>query len=584
MFLKIYICFVNCFQKLENLVRWYSQTEPTHVLLHYNNNVVHMTKLPCTKLWETYVSPSDKLFEFWIEEYGDESVLPKDTQGNKSPLYSAYSSVKYIFLHMSKIDDSDGILYCRAVCENLRYIINNIAEENPREAVLQLESVMNKTGLPIHVGLHLKQQKLCHDDIKWILKELTINDNNAVFYCYLIHLLVADLSILYNDKVVDIKSAHTIFKAFTNISRKDIPIHCLQRAANVMQYVSIVLHKDEASLLLLFSSTYRFFGDRIFIEILEDNFTQGKEVLDIYVSTTKFNCSEFIELLYNHALASKRTTQLVKKIFRNLPIAQQIDFLEKNKKYDLHKDLYCAMELSLSHTIIRKMSSSGKKGDLNEVLRLWKKSGALCVHGTKPNLAFPENAIADALEVEEKMMSYKGVNNLFDVLKEGTLFQSSVLQFKLLELLSRSKNNDLQQLFFDLLNLKQHLTLNEDKMCQIIATCFSNILQHFKTKTGNEKEKVFAYYCHYNRVFGTVYVTKHSSIQRKLEDLILGVLRKCTLRTMILAIPDIEAAQNCVNIYQKHINKILLERYKMESLNKIINDICGPSQLTVETR
>lgn len=543
-----------------------------------------MTKLPCTKLWETYVSPSDKLFEFWIEEYGDESVLPKDTQGNKSPLYSAYSSVKYIFLHMSKIDDSDGILYCSAVCENLRYIINNIAEENPREAVLQLESVMKDSGLPIHVGLHLQQHKLGLDDIKWILKELTINDNNAVFYCYLIHLLVADLSILYNDKVVDIKSAHTIFKAFTNISRKDIPIHCLQRAANVMQYVCIVLHKDEASLLLLLSMTYGFFGDSEFLEILENKFTEGKKVLDIYVPTTKFNCSELLELLYNHALSCKRTTQLVKQIFRHLPIIQQIEFLEKNKKYDLHKDLYGAMELSLSNKIIRKMSLSGKKGDLDEVLHLWKKSCALCVHCPKSILAFTENSIVDALEVEEKMVSYKGVNHLFNVLKEDLLFQSSVLQLKLLTLLSRSKNNDLQQLFFDLLNLKKHMTLNEDKMCPIISTCFLNILQHFKTKQINEKEKVFAFYFHYNRVSGTVYVTKHGIIQRKLEDIILGVLRKCTLRTMVLAIPDIEAAQSFVDIYQKHINTIFLEYYKIKSLNKIINDICGPSKLTVETR
>ncbi|CAG2207746.1 RNF213 [Mytilus edulis] len=511
------------------------------------------------------------------------SLLPKDIQGNISPLCSAHSSVKYIFLQMPKMD-SDGTFFCRAVCENLRYIINTIAEENPREAVLQLESVMKDSGLPIHVGLHLQQQNLCLEDIKWILQELTINDNNAVFYCYLIYLLVADLSILYNDKVVDIKSAHTIFKAFTNISRKDIPSHCLQKAANVMQYVCIVLYKDEASLLLLFSFTYGFFGDRVFLDILENNFTGGKKVLDIYVPTTKFNCSEFIELLYNHALASKRATQLVKQIFRHLPTIQQIDFLEKNKKYDLHKELYGAMELSLSHKIIRKMSLSGKKGDLNEVIRLWKKSGALCVHCPKPNLALPENSIVDALEVEEKMMSYKGVNHLFDVLKEGILFQSSEQQLKLLKLLSRSKNNDLQQLFFDLLNLKKHIPLNEDKMCPIIATCFSNILQHFKTKPSNEKEKVFAYYFHYNRIIGTVYVTKHGTIQRKLEDIILGVLRKCTLRTMILAIPDIEAAQSFVDIYQKHINKILLEYYKMESLNKIINDICGPSKLTVETR
>lgn len=574
------------FQKLGNLVRLYVHTEPknvTNVLLRYNNNVAHMNRLASTKLWETYVSPSEKRFEFTIEEHYRQSPLSsmhEDRKIHKSKSLSAYSSLNHIFLHMPKADIY-GMLFWNAVCENLRYIINTISKENPKEAMLQLESVMKESGLPAYIALH--QRYWSFEDTRWTLQELTVDDNNAVFYCYLIHLIVADLNVLCNDKVVDFKSAQIILKACTNISRKDIPKRCLQKAANVIQYLCRMLYKDEASLLHLLSFSYKFFGDIVFLEILENNFTEEKRVLDLYVPTSKFNCLDLLELLYGLAVASKYTTQLVTHIFRHLPIIQHIDFMEKNKKYNLNESLCGAIEASLSHKIMKKMTFSGKRGDLKEVLNLWKKSCALCQHGPKSIVDFMQNAILAALEFEEKMRSFKSVNALFDVLKDDILFKNQGQQLKLLKLLSGSSNNDLQQLFFDLLNHKKHMNLDEVKMCQIISTCFFNILQDFKTKQSSEKERILKYYYHYNRIIGTVYVTKHGTIKRKLEDIIIGVLQQCKLRSMIRAIPDIEA-QGFADIYQKHINKIFQECCPKDSLNKIIFEICGSSKLIIDTR
>ncbi|CAC5371883.1 unnamed protein product [Mytilus coruscus] len=289
--------------------------------------------------WCVSVTLRNKL-EFSIKE------CLEHQQTNKSPSFSANTSVRYVFLHVSKASSKKSS-FLKALCENIRYIINTIAKENPKECALQLEAVMKECGLPEYVGLHLQRRNCCLEDATIILQELTITDSNAPFYCFL----------------------------------------------------------------------------------------------------------------------------------------------------------------------------------------------------------------------------------------------NPALQIKLLKLLSRSKNTDLQQLFFEFLNQTKHLNLDEDKMCQIIQKCFVNSLQNFKIKQGNDRDKVLKNYLNFNRINGTSYVKKHFILQQTLEDIMLGVMQKCKLRNMILAIPDIEAAQSSADIYQKHINKILLDTFTMESLNKIINNICGGSlPLMVDTR
>lgn len=550
-------------------------------MLLYGGDELPMKDLPHTQLWETDVLPSETKLEFSIEEhYGEHQ------QKYSSPSFSASTSVSYVFLHVTVESkaSSKKSSFLKALCENIRYIINTIAKENPKECALQLEAVMKDCGLPECVGLHLLRQNCRLEDATFILQDIAITNDNALFYCFLVQLIIADLYIICNNKVVSLKSAQAILESCTQISRNNIPLHCMKKAANVMQYLCRIVYKEESSILLLFHISYSLFGDEIFFEMVQNNLKDGNKVLDLYKPSSQFDCSDFLKELY-YATVNRRSFRLFQLISRHLPISQHMAFMETIKKDNLHGGLYQSMEESFSFKIMKAMSDCGKKGDLKEVLEFWKTACALCVHCPKVILDFTQNAIVSALYVEKKMICFKDISLLRDVLMEDILFTNPARQIKLLKLLSRNKNTDLQQLFFQLLNQTKHLNLDEDKMCQIIQTCLVNSLQKFKIKQGNDRDKVLKNYLHFNRIIGTSYVKKHSIIQQKLEDIMLSVMQKCKLRNMILAIPDIEAAQNYADIYQRHINKILLDAFTMESLNKTIINICGGSlPLKVDTR
>lgn len=578
--------FLFYFQDLKILVRLYVHTERKyikHVKLRYGQTVLTMKNLHHTKLWETdvFLSPSETKLEFSIEEHCVEPL-----KNYTSPSFSASTSVRYVFLHVTVESkaSSQKSSFLKALCENIRYIINTIAKDNPKECALQLEVVMKDCGLPEYVGLHLQRRNCRLEDATFILQDIAITNDNALFYCFLIQLIIADLNVLCNNKVVNLKSAQTILESCTRISKNKIPLNCLKKAANVMQYLCRIVYKEESSILLLLHIFYSLFGDDIFFEMVQNNLKDGNKVLDLYKPSSQFDCLDLLKKIY-YATVNRSSFRLFQLISRHLPISEHMAFMETIKKDNLHGGLYESMEESFSFKIMKAMSDCGRKGDLKEVLEFWKAACALCVHCPKVILDFTQNAIVSALYVDKKMICFKDVNLLRDVLMEDILFKNPARQTKLLKLLSRNKNTDLQQLFFELLNQTKHWNLDEDKMCQIIQTCLVNSLQNFKIKQGNDRDKVLKNYLHFNRIIDTSYVQEHSIIQQKLEDIMIGVMQKCKLRNMILVIPDIEAAQHYADIYQRHLNKILLDTFTMESLNKTIINICGGSlPLKVDTR
>ncbi|CAC5398279.1 RNF213 [Mytilus coruscus] len=578
----------------QKTIRVYVHTDPKSVIsvrLCHKTNILHMKNLHRTHFWETYILQSniEERFNFTIEvDYyvGGYFGVLRSKLKNKSSLLSEYDSLSYVFIVMPI--GGYGGHYSDALFEMMRFIVSSVSSTGTKEGLKQLDSLMSETALSPFVALRLKRRDFRLDDAKFILKDMIVEDNNVFVYCYLIYHLIADLTVLSRDKVVvDVKKAQTILKSCSRIAKIDITSKSAKKVARVLQHLCKLVYKDEASLLLLIDKSYDLFGNEVFIELVDNSLDDKKRVLYLYKPSKHLDCTGLLDRLYNFALGDKSTIPLVEQIFRHFPLMPHIDFVEEMKQYDLYGPVYSVIEESLSFKGIKEMIALGSKGELEAVLEIWQRVCNLCVDNSKKLSEAAEKGILTALDIEEKMISFKSVSLLFNALKVDVLFENSTRQLKLLKLLSESKNHDLQQLFLDLLKYRKYSNLEEDKMCQIISTWFANTLQDFKTRSGiNEKDKIFKYYFNYDRITCTDYVNQHESTHRKLEDIILNVMQKCKFKAMILAIPEMEASADLSDTYTKHINRILRDGYIGRDANDIIQDICGfgSSRLLINSR
>ncbi|CAG2213497.1 unnamed protein product [Mytilus edulis] len=216
---------------------------------------------------------------------------------HRSILLSEYSSVDYIFLVLGV----PGIIpyHTNALLEMLHHIVETVSRANTKEGVLQLDSIMGESALLPYYKLRLKNRSYRLDEAMYLLQDITVDEKNVIVYCYLIHILIAELSVISREKAIDSRKAQTILKACTKVMEKDVSSALLKRVAHVIQHLCKLVYKEEASILLLIDLFYDLFGNEIFLDLIEISLDDRKRVIGLYKPTKHLDCTFVLDRLYN---------------------------------------------------------------------------------------------------------------------------------------------------------------------------------------------------------------------------------------------------------------------------------------------
>lgn len=571
-------------QILTTLVTLYAQAPPTDVEkveISAYDRICAMENVANTQLWQVELEwqyEEDVKLDVRIDYYEPGKFWGKNSMQMQAVIEHS-TWIPYL-----NISFADKTFYSSALFGICSYIIQSVAIDDTKEAILQLEALatFGKDRFPLsvkfgHIYFTPAQLKVF---LTTLQSEVELCQENVMAFCYFLYNISSNHNILSDKTVINPEVAQLALRCLKSIPENSIPSTCTKDIAFVIQQLCKLLFSDEASLIFVVDLCFDPLGEDACLSLL----TATPRALPPYMKTKKFN---YLHLLHNLSrLSAKRekTREIFEKIVRLLPWKEHCIFLtDTASEWDWKDNGFLQrMQYSFVTKVVTALLEEGARGDLLNVFEIWETVNTTTQITMDRIHNALEEALTNALLAYDDRREFCHREKLLSVINNEKLFKKNAAKIDLLNFLTKRKNVDIHHMVIDLLNLNKMENVQSGDLFPVIERWFSGIISAQNT---NPKDNILNSYYHYVHVVRTKYVQKHQSIKNGLEDLVFAMLESHYFNTMIQVIPEIDNHEDLVEQYAGHMRKILKQGKKVKSADEVIDAVLAlPTNLLVKSR
>lgn len=391
-------------------------------------------------------------------------------------------------------------------------------------------------------------------------------------------------------RLIDVNTAHEILDALLQKKLQDYPASCLDYMPSLCNSLFHIAYGTDFCTLLFLSRASPFLPENLLVKAVQHNIL----LLEKFVNE-KPSCHELSEEICRKYLTNYLQTgslcskNILEYLYRHLPLEMALSCFgklnmpyETKERTEKEEDIHTAITASIKSRILAFFNKTIKEQKIGILLKMATVVGQ-CGFNKYSNIC---NSIEEGVLSCFSLYSFKETvlkEEFEDFLKLAGCFISLESQLLLLKSMSESKNSSVRRLF---------VVLNEDDFLQeaynsVQADVYTSLLQNeiktTQTRNGDQILSTFQTYCD---ILKLPAVLKRGDVQQALESLVYGLLRRYTLKEVLLHIDKIE--QLCekeptvLRLYKEHVQELVQKRGGLPS--EVLHVCCTNGSLRVNSK